>query len=133
MDEPKNPARVDAALRTHLRRMDREVRHATLVVIAFSATAVLLLVLPLFRPTRTAPFVGFATLAALLASLSLLSARHRRTATRNKLLRTCRTCGYDLRATPDRCPECHTPIPDALRRAREAGKDRQYLRPANGT
>jgi len=53
-------------------------------------------------------FVHDAYLAALLLIQPLRHLRHR-TRPRNRLSLLCPHCGYDLRATPRRCPECgHT-------------------------
>jgi hypothetical protein len=49
------------------------------------------------------------TLVAFLPTLTLLVRAHRAyTRGRDLRLTHCHRCGYDLRATPKRCPECGT-------------------------
>jgi hypothetical protein len=60
------------------------------------------------RPDRTTltvavPYLPLVLLTAVLPALWLRRARRQRRARRANL---CPSCGYDLRATPDRCPEC---------------------------
>ncbi len=53
----------------------------------------------------TVPFWFVGGLLVVVPAAFLLRSRRRQRAVR---LGQCRTCGYDLRATPDRCPECGT-------------------------
>lgn len=54
--------------------------------------------------------VRFALLASVCALTTMLLVWHRWRTTRRRP-GLCLECGYDLRASPERCPECGTPIP----------------------
>jgi hypothetical protein len=59
----------------------------------------------------SAPFGYYAATFGLLPLISLTSfARQHRLARQRRRLHLCPACGYDLRATAERCPECGSPI-----------------------
>src|SRR4051794_181011 len=69
---------------------------------------------PRQTPTSILPMVFLASLFAILPlAASMRLARRRRRAKRLNAGH-CIACGYDLRASPDRCPECGLPAPSAI-------------------
>jgi hypothetical protein len=54
------------------------------------------------------PFVGLFVLPMLMSGI-VLFVKHKEE-NDDRPGKFCRVCGYDLRATPDRCPECGTPV-----------------------
>jgi hypothetical protein len=58
-------------------------------------------------------FVDYWTIIVLTAILPACSLRGRWRRSSRRQRGLCPTCGYDLRASKDRCPECGTPIANA--------------------
>src|SRR5207245_2607799 len=75
------------------------------VLLAFGGVSVLRSPWPFDTWTITSPFWMLALLGSLLPLVRLVMAVRRWRAVRRG---HCVVCGYDLRATPDRCPECGT-------------------------
>jgi hypothetical protein len=81
----------------------------------------------------TLSFLGAAGVLAvvtLLSAVTLLAMILRRPNLRDTRAAAglCTTCGYDLRASADRCPECNTRIPEYLARKRRIAADLRALK-----
>jgi hypothetical protein len=93
-------------------------------------TAGLLTAWGVYLFAQLGPLLAFGLAAAL--GLTLLVASHlRRPHTRRarEAAGLCTECGYDLRASTDRCPECNAPLPESTTRRRRIADE---IRAARG-
>jgi hypothetical protein len=61
-----------------------------------------------WEDTYSVPYWFLAVATTILPSATTVRWRRRRTLRNRRLRGQCRRCGYDLRASPERCPECGT-------------------------
>ena len=75
---------------------------------------------PIYDTTFRTVLVPYAYFVIPAAALALLAVRAARIARQRRRERCCPDCGYDLRASPDRCPECGRDNPFAASRPAQA-------------
>ena len=86
--------------------MIQEMRRLILPIVSLVSLAVMAVLWVRLPDNRNWVDYGIGLLASVWLTLDAMNWKRRRLHAKRQRLGCCVTCGYDLRATPDRCPEC---------------------------